>query len=377
MERIVGHMTVNHDLLPGVIEHDGMLWKACEGSTTSAEEFIAARTLFITLNEDSSWNPWVWEERRADFDRACEVMETWERAEPGHRRLTMKQWEAQQARREKARAAERQRDADRQERDKARYDEQRETDRLRLIEVQSRLDYEVRELAAYRDGTRFPAMDPSKRAVDIAKLESTIETRRADVADVAQAVGDPEDVVDQYGRLPRDRRERTWWDYRLDREQEVRRLKEEIPKLQAAHTAATDKAEKRERRSELDTASRRLDERLAEGPFTKDDMCSECATPMAFHGWVYPPGHPCPAWPGWAARMREARKMFEAAVERSRADAARPPVTKPEPLAVIPAGLPIADVIEKLTKLQQEFPEAEVRRGRANRWELWPRTGKD
>ena len=35
-------------------------------------------------------------------------------------------------------------------------------------------------------------------------------------------------------------------------------------------------------------------------------------------------------------------------------------------------GLPIAEVIAKLTELHEEVPEAEVRQGRANRWELWP-----
>lgn len=48
-----------------------------------------------------------------------------------------------------------------------------------------------------------------------------------------------------------------------------------------------------------------------------------------------------------------------------------PAEPKPQPLAIVPSGLPIADVVAKLTELQQQFPDAEVRRGRANRWELW------
>jgi hypothetical protein len=118
-------MAAARDLPPGVIEHDGMLWTGSKDSSTSAEEFIAARTLFMALNEDAMWNPWVREERKADIDRAGEVMATWERAEPGHRRLTMRQWEARQARQEKERTNERQEVAERQERDKARYDELR------------------------------------------------------------------------------------------------------------------------------------------------------------------------------------------------------------------------------------------------------------
>ena len=35
--------------------------------------------------------------------------------------------------------------------------------------------------------------------------------------------------------------------------------------------------------------------------------------------------------------------------------------------------MPIAEVIAKLTDLQEQYPDAEIRRGRANRWELWPK----
>ena len=52
----------------GVIEHDGMLWKPRRGATASAEEFITARTLFIELNQDAMWNPWIRDERAADID---------------------------------------------------------------------------------------------------------------------------------------------------------------------------------------------------------------------------------------------------------------------------------------------------------------------
>ena len=109
----------------GVIEHDGMLWKPRRGATASAEEFIAARTLFIELNHDAMWNPWIRDEREADIDAAAEIMGQWQRAEPGHRHLSLKQWEAQQARRERKREQQRAKDEARRERDKARYDEQR------------------------------------------------------------------------------------------------------------------------------------------------------------------------------------------------------------------------------------------------------------
>ncbi|MDQ3689547.1 MAG: hypothetical protein M3406_05840 [Chloroflexota bacterium] len=214
-------------------------------------------------------------------------------------------------------------------------------------------------------------MDPKRRSSEIGELERKVERLRAEVDRLTPIVGDPEDVVDEHGWLPRDRREQTWWSYRLDREGKVRDLKRRLPELEAALKTTSDRGERRDRRARLAEATRDLDRLIAEGPFTAADMCSECATPMAHHGWVWPPGHPCPAWPGWAARMREVRQMLES-FARSRETGGVPPAEpKPQPLAVVPSGLPIADVVAKLTELQEQFPGAEVRRGRANRWELW------
>jgi len=63
--------------------------------------------------------------------------------------------------------------------------------------------------------------------------------------------------------------------------------------------------------------------------------------------------------------------MLERFAKNCDEESAPPAQPKPQPLAVVPSGLPIAEVVAKLTELQQQFPGAEVRRGRANRWELW------
>ncbi|MGH3117029.1 MAG: hypothetical protein ACRDQ2_07935 [Gaiellales bacterium] len=292
-------------------------------------------------------------------------MGQWQRAEPGHRHMSLKQWEARQARRERKREKQRAKDEARRERDKARYDDLRSAARLRLIEVQSRLDFELSELAGFRDGTKFPAMETKRRASEIEELEQKVERLQAEVDRLTPIVENPEDVVDEHGWLPRDRREQTWWSYRLDRERKVRDLKQQLPELEAAVQATTDRAERRDRRAKLAEATRDLERLIAEGPFTAEEMCSECATLMAHHGWVWPPGRPCPAWPGWDARMREARKMLESFAKRREAEVAPPPKPKPQPLAVVPSGLPIAEVVANLTELQARFPDAEVRRGRA------------
>lgn len=356
-----------------MIEHDNMLWKPEPDATASAEQFIAARALFIEISEDSSWNPWVRDERSGELEAAMAVMAQWTRAEPGHRMMTMKQWDARQARREKASARQRERDKERRERDKERHNPERAAARLALLEFESRLAFQQAELAAFRDGVRYPAMPADRREAEIAKLVESVDRLQGEVDRLLPIVGDREDVVDEHGWLPRDRRDLTFWRYRWDREHEVRDLKAKVTEQEAALKAAADTAERRKIRDKRRELTYDLNARIAEGPFTVDEMCSECATPMAHHGWVYPPGRPCPAWPRWAARMRAVRADLEAMLSKRAAEAAGPPKPPPpQPLAIIPSGLPIGEIMAKLAELQQQFPTAEVRRGRSNRWGLWP-----
>ena len=163
--------------------------------------------------------------------------------------------------------------------------------------------------------------------------------------------------------------------YAWGREGEVRKLRSEIPSLQTRLDSATDREECSVLQRELATMTRRLDALLAVPPLTADDMRSDCATPISKHGWITLPfDGPCPAWPGWAARLRRAREILEAGAREAKA--AEPPAPKPEPLAVIASGLAIAEVLQRLHELQAQYPDAVVRRGRANRWELWPKAAK-
>lgn len=361
-------------LTAGVIEHDGMLWKPRRGSTTTAEEFIAARTLFMDLNEDAMWNAWVRDERSEDIDRAAEVMGTWQRAEPGHRHLTLKQWEAQQKRREGARAREREKQDKLRESRKPSYDTEKSEARLALLERQSRLPHERAELAGFLAGTKFPGMAPEKRAEEITKLEASIARNEAEAERLSAIVGDPESVIDENGWLPRDRRESLLLHYKYERERQVRRLKEELPELEQTVKEATNRSERSKLQVKLSMDTRKLEHLLAVPPLTPHDMCADCATPVGEHGWVTPPSTgPCPAWPGQVAIRKEVRALLEQFSRRREAEkkAATPPPPKPEPLAIVPSGLHIADVVAMLTELQEAYPDAEVRRGRGNRWELW------
>lgn len=345
------------------IEYNGMLWKPKRGATASATEFITAQTFFEAILRDCRWNPWVRDDRAAEYDNALQIIDQWRRAEPGHRMLTTKQLEARWAKqdREHKQAAEN-RQQEREAR-KALYKEERAKARLALFEQKSRLQHETAELAKYRDGTLFPKMDEIRRRDEIDALEKSIETRRQEITRLTPVVGDQETVIDQNGWLPSERRESMLLHYRFERERKVRRLRAEIPEMAATV--------ERKDRWKLDSLRRELDALLAVPPLTAADMCSDCPTPLAEQGWRTISG-PCAAWPGPRARLQKARQILAAGVREAEEAKKRPQPPKPQPLATIPSGLPIAEISRRLRELQAQFPDAEVRRGRANRWELWP-----
>lgn len=359
----------------GVLQHEGLLWRPRPGATSTAEEFLAARARFLELRQESHWNPWVLEDHAAEMERAMAVMEQWGRAEPGHRYLTDKEIEARFAdmdREREARAAAVKR---RQKQDRERHDRDREAARLALLEEQAVLGRELENLEEYRAGTRAPKMDAEKRANAVAGLKKSIAARRAEVDRLAAVVGDPENVVDENGRLPSDRREDMLIRYGVRRQFQVRELRASVAELTAAIASTTDKTERTALRSEVRSATWQLDELLAVPPLTADDMCSECPAPAASHrGSMTLTKGPCPAWPRWAARIEQVRQMLESFAARK---APEPTLPKPQPLAVVPSGLPIGQVVERLTALQAAHPNSEVRRGRAGRFELWPLSTSD
>jgi hypothetical protein len=354
-----------------ILQLDDMLWRPKRGASTSVEEFIQARSHFLEVHADSRWNPWVLDDRAADLDDAMHVMEQWTRAEPNFRRLTAKQLDARLARvdrecRDDHAAADR-----RRERNSHRYDAERESARLALLEHRARLEHDRAEVAAFRDGSRCPAMPAARRLEQITDLDTTIARTRSEVERLMTIVGDAEDVVDQRGWLPCDRRALMLTLFSAGRCVEVRELRSRVADLTASLASAKDRREREQHRGSLQAATGRLDTLLTIPPLTADDMCSECPTPVAQHDWSAPPREgPCPAWPSWAARLRTAREMIDSFL-RTTAPPDRPRPPSPKPLAVVPAGLAISEVLARLMEIQAEHPDAVVRRGRDNKWEIW------
>ncbi|RJQ92737.1 hypothetical protein [Amycolatopsis panacis] len=214
-------------------------------------------------------------------------------------------------------------------------------------------------------------MAPEKRAAEIADTEASVAEWQSRVEQLRQRVGDPETVMDQNGRLPARRRELNLVGFSCQRQNEVRRLRALIADLRAKLKASTDRSERSELRNRIACENHTRVAWEAIPKLDAADMCSECDTPSNWHEISYTmilPEGPCFAWPRRAERMREARERFLELANKPRT----PELPKAKPLAVIPSGLPLNQIVAKLAELQAKHPNAIVRRGNANKWELWP-----
>lgn len=360
-------------LSDGVCSDGELLWRAKPGSTSTFEELLAARELFQDLHADRYWNPWRFEAGQEALQQAMDTIEEWARAEHGFRQWTedeLDQWMAQRDADFERDQAERKRQ---REENRARYDTERTAARLDLLEHQHLLAGRRLDLSQMRSGEAFPLMDPGRRSTRVSELEEVVAKHEAEVERLAPVVGDPEDVVDQNGNLPRDRRVTSLYCYREHRITQVRDLQNKKAELHARLEATDDKAERSDLRSKLSPVQWHLDHLLAVPRLKAADMCPDCASPRHGHPAVKGPfNYPCAAWPGQITIHAEIMNLLESSRNRAKADQATPQSPKPKPLAVVPSGLPMAEIITRLQELQHQHPDAVVRRGRANRWELWP-----
>jgi len=155
-----------------VFEHEGLLWKSKPETTSAFTQLLEARSTLREITKDSLWSPWVREEREEESDAALAVMEQWTRAEPGFRQMTEQEVDEMLAESDRRSAAAHAADVERWERDRQRYDPERESARLALLERSSRLKFVTEELA------RYGAMDSSRSsgwAWRIAELQQEAE----------------------------------------------------------------------------------------------------------------------------------------------------------------------------------------------------------
>jgi hypothetical protein len=77
-----------------VIEYEGLKWKPARGCSSTWDEFLETRSLFMKLHADAQWNHWTLEDRATDLDEAVSIMDQWTRVEPNFRPRTAKQLDA-------------------------------------------------------------------------------------------------------------------------------------------------------------------------------------------------------------------------------------------------------------------------------------------
>lgn len=203
-------------LPPDVFSDGERLWRAKPGATSTFEENVAARELFMDLHQDEFWNPWRMEEEAAELERAMAIMEQWERAEPGFKRKTKRQLDAEMKRWDRDFERKRVEREERRLQNLKRYDTEREEARLALLECQAILTHRTDEVAKLRSGEAFPAMDATRRADQVRELDELIQRYEAKLQLLMPTVGDPEEVVDRNGHLPADRRFSTLYRYRQE-----------------------------------------------------------------------------------------------------------------------------------------------------------------
>lgn len=144
-------------LAPGSVrdatfEHDGVIWMAQPGATSTFDELLTARATFRGIYTDARWNPWAEQERAEELKHAMEAMDEWTRADPGFRPLTKLQLGAYLTKVDREFEAEQAVELARREKAREHYDPERESARLSLLEQESILAHKRVELEAFRSG---------------------------------------------------------------------------------------------------------------------------------------------------------------------------------------------------------------------------------
>jgi hypothetical protein len=352
-------------------EHAGFLWKPVVGATVTFEEWVQARTRVLEISRDRIWNPWRSAERKTEWQKATAVFVQWDRAEPGFRRMTQAQIDAWLADEDAKCKAEREAEDRRRKARVPLFDAKRHGQLQALLEQEAYLRNAVAERDRLTDSTSFPLMAAERRGDKVKEASRNVDRLQAVVDELREAVGDREAVVDAYGWLPQDRRKFSLTEFSWRTDCEIRRLRELVAELETK-LAESDRHARQRLRDELtrENQQRELLEQIP--PLEPADMCSECVHPKSWHEAPWPrlPGMgPCPAWPTWAAHREKVREEL---LKWRPANAKADKLPKPKPIAVIPSGLPIEEIMSKLAEAQAKHPRAIVRRGTANRWELWP-----
>lgn len=354
----------------------GVTWTRKPDAHSTPEQFLAALEAFPAMHSvAASWNWWREGQAKQERERLEQIVFDWDNGAPTSTEEEaqafaanyMKEFDAELGRNRRNR----QRRASRQ------HDPEASKDRVQVLRLESD--------AAFFAHVAAKPKNTDQKTVAEQRAASALEK----AAELRASIGkDLERIIDFHGFTPAERREhhlRSHLDYWRHR-----RLWD---------WSTSDK--------------RRFNALLAMPPLRPADMCSECEVPATWHDYDISLRlfRPLPeagsqaeaiarAMPGWwercpactAYKIEHAlgvkgtlpefdgqqylamlppllKALFGPAPERKPKTPAAP---KPKPLLVIPGGLPVDQVLARLAEAQKRHPDAEVRRGSGDGWELWP-----
>jgi hypothetical protein len=192
---------------------NGVVWTRCPGGTSTGQQLLRALELLVMDHAERDWN--LWQEGRSaqEHHRVMQVLCEWDRPRSATaRRRTVDEdvadWEAKYDMKE---AEEKQRLADLV---AERYDKNREHQRLMLLRTES-------DAAFFAHVLEKPASPAQPEDAERRLAES-----RATATGLRQELGDPEQVIDEQGQFPEERRKwhrgehMTFFRHRLLREWE-------------------------------------------------------------------------------------------------------------------------------------------------------------
>lgn len=262
---------------------DGLLWKRRQSATSTAEEFVDARVLFIQIHEDAEWNPWVLDDRAPEIEQAMAVMRQWQRAEAGFRLRQLDDVKAEWAQEDEKRAAQVAEERQARERRKGDYDPGLEQSRLVLLELEGWLAMEQLQRQGLVDETLFPSMGAGRRADRVRECEREVAACQRRLDEVRDIVAEPEWVVDRDGYLPAERRELSLRLFVSRRQTAVRELRPKILELSVVLDGTRGRTERAEVRKQLADTQALLDDWLQVPVLRAEDMCPECSQPAKWH----------------------------------------------------------------------------------------------
>jgi hypothetical protein len=361
-----------------VTTSNGVTWTRQPGGTSSKAQLLDALSISTRMNTDVAllWNWWEEDRHDREHDRVWGVLREWDNGAPRRKQSDeeveafVRNWQEESDRRF---AEER---AHREHLVATSYDEARANSRLQLLRTEA-------DAAFFQHVIEAPASSAQRQAA-----ERRLEKSQAAASTLRNKVGEPDDVLDEQGYLPAERRS-------LNLSSHMRYWRYDALRLLHKHDR------------------RRFTTLLGMPVPDASDLCSECQAPAQWHEYdlslcLFKPSPPAGSkaetlarlMPGWWERCSACtayriehvwggehalpdftgeqwrvmlppvpRAVFAPDSPKKR----KSPAPKPQPLATVPAG-PIADVTARLAELQAQYPTAEVRQGSRGQWELWPPT---